>query len=79
MLTPHACVRACPPACAPSLPQMSASEEEDYERASEESLFRIHILEKRLRRHEEQALHKYYELDTKLRSDLRMAALLSPY
>ena len=37
---------------------------------------RIHILEKRLKRHEEQALHKYYELDHKLRSDARLAALL---
>ena len=37
---------------------------------------RIHILEKRLKRHEEQALHKYYELDHKLRSDPRLAALL---
>lgn len=37
---------------------------------------RIHILEKRLKRHEEQALHKYYELDHKLRSDPRLSALL---
>lgn len=38
---------------------------------------RVHILEKRLKRHEEQALHKYYELDYKLRSDTRLEALLS--
>jgi hypothetical protein len=38
---------------------------------------RVHILEKRLKQHEEQALHKYYELDYKLRSDVRLAALLN--
>ena len=38
---------------------------------------RVHILEKRLKRHEEQALQKYYELDHKLRSDKRLAALLT--
>ncbi len=76
---------------------MTQEEEEEYEKAVEESLFRyhsglairsiphlllhsgldstitstphrIHILEKRLKRHEEQALYKYYELDHKLRS-----------
>jgi len=41
------------------------------------SACRIHILEKRLKRHEEQALHKYYELDHKLRSDPRLQALLT--
>ncbi|GAX80447.1 hypothetical protein CEUSTIGMA_g7886.t1 [Chlamydomonas eustigma] len=56
--------------------QMTQEEEEEYEKAVEESLFRIHILEKRLKRHEEQALHKYYELDHKLRSDPRLSALL---
>ena len=55
--------------------QMSQEEEEEYERAVEESMFRIHILEKRLRRHEEQALHKYYELDHKLRTDPRMCVI----
>ena len=38
--------------------------------------YRIQILEKRLKRHEEQALHKYYELDHKLRTDPRLASLL---
>jgi len=41
-------------------------------------LCRIHILEKRLKRHEEQALHKYYELDHKLRADPRLAQLTKP-
>ncbi|EFJ52641.1 hypothetical protein VOLCADRAFT_102618 [Volvox carteri f. nagariensis] len=59
--------------------QMTAAEEEEYERQTEESMFRIHILERRLRRHEEQALHKYYELDAKLRGDPRLQALLNVY
>lgn len=57
--------------------QMSPEEEEEYERAVEESMFHIHILEKRLKRHEEAALQKYYELDHRLRSDQRLAALLN--
>lgn len=56
--------------------QMSAMEEEEYERAAQEALFRITILEKRLRRHEEQALRKYYDLDAQLRGDGRLASLL---
>ena len=35
--------------------QMSRAEEEEYERSVEETLFRIHIFEQRLKRHEEQA------------------------
>mmetsp|Transcript_26484 Transcript_26484/g.78665 ORF Transcript_26484/g.78665 Transcript_26484/m.78665 type:complete len:135 (+) Transcript_26484:4570-4974(+) len=58
--------------------QMSNEEEEEYQKAVEESMFRIHILEKRLKRHEEQALHKYYELDHKLRADPRLAQLTKP-
>jgi hypothetical protein len=58
---------------------MTVSEEEEYERQTAESMFRIHILECRLRRHEEQALHKYYELDAKLRADPRLLALLNVY
>ncbi len=56
---------------------MSREEEQEYERACEESMFCIAILEKRLKRHEEQALHKYYELDAKLRKDPRLAVLLA--
>ncbi len=56
--------------------QLSRAEEEEYERACEESMFRIHVLEQRLKRHEEQALQKYYDLDTKLRNEPRLAALL---
>eukprot|EP00803_Ostreobium_quekettii_P006145 evm.model.scf_58.17 EVM.evm.TU.scf_58.17 scf_58:148652-165934(+) len=56
--------------------QMTREEEEEYEKACEESLFRTHILEKRLKRHEEQALQKYFDLDQKLRHDPRLASLL---
>ena len=55
--------------------QMSQEEEEEYEKACEESMFRIHILEQRLKKHEEQALQKYYALDSKLRNDPRLAAM----
>ena len=58
--------------------QMSRAEEEEYDRACDESMFRIHILEQRLKRHEEQALQRYYELDSKLRSDGRLAILMDP-
>lgn len=55
--------------------QMSREEEEEYEQACEDSMFRIHILDKRLKRHEEAALQSYYELDNKLRHDPRLAVL----
>jgi hypothetical protein len=45
--------------------------------ACKESLFRIHILEQRLKRHEEQALQKYYDLDSKLRADVRLDVLMT--
>ena len=56
--------------------QMTREEEEEYEHACEECMFRIHILDKRLKRHEEQALQKYFELDNKIRHDPRLSALL---
>lgn len=56
--------------------QMSREEEEEYEQACEDSMFRIHILDKRLKRHEEAALQSYYELDNKLRHDPRLAVLI---
>lgn len=55
--------------------QMSREEEEEYEQACEDSMFKIHILDKRLKRHEEAALQSYYELDNKLRHDPRLAVL----
>lgn len=54
---------------------MSREEEEEYEQACEDSMFRIHILDKRLKRHEEAALQSYYELDNKLRHDPRLNVL----
>jgi hypothetical protein len=55
---------------------MTRQEEEEYEKTTEESMFRIHILEQRLKKHEEQALQKYYEMDGKLRGDPRLAGLV---
>ena len=45
--------------------------------ACKESMFRIHILEQRLKRHEEQALQKYYDLDSQLRADVRLDVLMT--
>lgn len=57
---------------------LSPAEEEEYEHAVEEAQFRIAILQRRLQRHEEAALSKYYELDRKLRHDTRLHVLLVP-
>ena len=57
--------------------QMTPQEEQEYEKACEESMFRIHILEQRIKRHEEQALQKYYDLDSKLCNDPRLSVLLT--
>ena len=57
---------------------MSKDAERDHATACEKSAFKIQILDKRLKRHEEQALRKYYELDLKLRRDPRLAVLLQP-
>lgn len=58
--------------------QLTPSEEEEYEKAFEDFQFRIAILDKRLKRHEEQALQKYYDLDKKLRNDPRLRLLVQP-
>ena len=55
---------------------MNRHEEEEYERECDEAMFRIQILEQRLKRHEEQALQRFYDLDAKLRQDPRLAFLL---
>lgn len=57
---------------------LTPAEEEEYEKAADETTFRIGILQRRLARHEEAALQKYYELDKKLRNDARLAVLLTP-
>jgi hypothetical protein len=59
------------------LDQLSKDAEHEYEQACEKSTFKIQILEKRLKHHEEQALKKYYDLDHKLRRDPRLAILLA--
>uniref|UniRef100_A0A7S1I6I9 Dynein regulatory complex subunit 7 n=1 Tax=Eutreptiella gymnastica TaxID=73025 RepID=A0A7S1I6I9_9EUGL len=55
--------------------QIDNANPEEYIQFCENAMWRIHILEKRLERHQEQALHKYAELDQKLRTDPRLSAL----
>lgn len=55
--------------------QLDRKEEEEYRVYCNEAMFRIHILEQRLSRHEEQALTKFAEMDQKLRADPRLEAL----
>lgn len=50
--------------------------EEEYEAYCQGAIFRIQIIEERLKRHERQALQKYEEMDARLRADPRMGALL---
>jgi hypothetical protein len=54
---------------------LTREEEEEYDRACDESAFRLHILEQRMKRHEDQALTQYYELDARLKADPRMVNL----
>ena len=58
--------------------QLGKEAEQEYDAACEKAVFKIQILGKRLSRHEEQALRKYYELDFRLRRDPRLAVLLQP-
>mmetsp|Transcript_24783 Transcript_24783/g.72853 ORF Transcript_24783/g.72853 Transcript_24783/m.72853 type:complete len:443 (+) Transcript_24783:251-1579(+) len=46
--------------------------EEEYERYCQGAMFRIQIIDERLKRHEKQALQKYDEMDNRLRNDPRM-------
>ncbi|EFJ23290.1 flagella associated protein 50 [Selaginella moellendorffii] len=55
--------------------QMTVDEVEKYEQDCETAVFRIRILEKRAKEHEQSALRKYTELDRKLRSDPRLSSL----
>ena len=57
--------------------QIDNANHDEYILFCENAMWRIHILEKRLERHQDQALHKYAELDSKLRNDPRLAALKS--
>lgn len=54
---------------------MEPSDEAEYERYCQEAMFRIQILEQRLDRHTELSLHKYAEMDARLRADARLSAL----
>ncbi|GMI19216.1 hypothetical protein TeGR_g6973, partial [Tetraparma gracilis] len=49
--------------------------EEEFERFCSEAMFRIQILEQRLVQHEENALRKYKDMDSKLLADPRMSVL----
>ncbi|CAE7701684.1 drc7 [Symbiodinium microadriaticum] len=49
---------------------------EEYERYCTEAMFRIQILEQRLVAHEESAIHKFGNLDSKLSLEPRLAVLL---
>lgn len=55
---------------------MTPAEEEEFNRACEESTFKINILNQRLERHEEISKRRFLELDAKLRADPRLAAML---
>ena len=48
---------------------------EKYEATCTAAMFRIQILEQRLAQHEEQALRKFADLDTKLSNDPRLRVL----
>ena len=50
---------------------------EEYEKYCTEAMFRIQILEQRLATHEEAALRKFADLDSKLASDERLKVLRS--
>lgn len=48
--------------------------DEEYKQYCTETMFRIQILEQRLAKHEENALHKYAEMDRRLHNDPRLCA-----
>jgi len=50
---------------------------EEFERYCTEAMFRIQILEQRLVSHEETALKKFADMDSKLANDMRLAVLRS--
>ena len=56
---------------------MGREEEEQHEIDVERAMFRIHILDQRKLRHDEEALLKFYELDRKLKQDDRLRVLLT--
>eukprot|EP00668_Euglena_longa_P014791 GGOE01018816.1.p1 GENE.GGOE01018816.1~~GGOE01018816.1.p1 ORF type:complete len:876 (-),score=304.14 GGOE01018816.1:111-2354(-) len=55
--------------------QIDNMNQEEYIQFCENAMWRIHILEKRLERHQDQSLQKYAELDQKLRLDPRLSSL----
>ncbi|KAJ7564854.1 hypothetical protein O6H91_02G036500 [Diphasiastrum complanatum] len=55
--------------------QMTVEEVEKQEQMCEDAVFRIRILERRAKEHEEQAIKKYIEMDQRLRHDPCLATL----
>jgi len=58
--------------------QMTREDEAEYEKDMEKTMFRLHVLEQRLKRHQEESLLKFYELDQKLRKDARLQPWVVP-
>ena len=59
----------------PALPHVYHHGRRRYEDNCADAWFRIQILEQRLSRHEDNALYKFAELDTRLRNDPRLSSL----
>jgi hypothetical protein len=57
--------------------QLTRTEEDEYEAAVADATFRLHVLEMRLKRHEQRAGIKFQELEGCLTSDPRLAAALA--
>ena len=55
---------------------MDDDEHAKYLKFCEKTMWRIHIMEKRWDKHQEESLHKYAMLDLKLSQDPRLAPLL---
>lgn len=57
--------------------QLTRTEEDEYEAAVADATFRLHVLEMRLKRHEQRATVKFQELEDRLRADPRLALPLT--
>jgi hypothetical protein len=58
--------------------QMTRSEEDEHEAIVADAEFRLHILDKRLKRHEEVATRMYQDLEARLTGDTRLTVLVAP-
>lgn len=57
--------------------QLTRTEEDEYQAAVGDATFRLHVLEMRLKRHEQRATVKFQELESCLASDPRLALPLA--